>query len=94
MKIRKTAEQKNIVLNHYYYRPVECEELLEKNEAFYLHNNEICYDADSYWERKQPTLRVFTANLKEIKVVYDKPSESYTVVGIGVNGKTYYLQLN
>lgn len=92
MKIRKTAEQKNVVLNNSYYTIYQINEMLEKREITYFdeHINE-CYEPIRYYEMDEKQFRIFTEDLKEIKVMCI--DGHYTTVAVGNNDKVYYISL-
>lgn len=91
MKIAKRAEQKNIMLDMARYTNYEIKEMLRNDEAFFFEGTKISYDAETYGYYNSTEVRVFTANLSEIKVVLD--DGFYTTVAIGKNGKTYFVSL-
>lgn len=80
MKIRKTAEQKNVILNTLYYTLEEIKEMEKNHEIKNLFPKD---ETDNY--------RIFTDDLETIKVICK--DGFYTTVGIGKNGKKYYINL-
>lgn len=96
MKIRKNAEQKNVILNRDYYTQNELEMLLETKEIFFINkNNRVSYDLSNmtYSEKDDIVFRISTSDLEEIKVIYNKEYGSYETIAIGINGLTYHINL-
>lgn len=93
MKIRKKAQQHNVVLNKDYYTQGELNMLLETREICYFDKDfNECYAPLKSWEVEETELRIFTENLEEIKVSLDEYGY-YTNVAVGKNGLTYYINL-
>lgn len=91
MKILKKAEQKNIVLNKDYYNIYQINAMLNLQEIFYFDSNSnICYENVTMFG--DVDFRIFTENLKEIKVVLDEYGY-YTTVAIGKDDTMYYVNL-
>ena len=91
MKILKKAEQRNIELNKEYYNLEEINKMLDnKIICYFIDDFKVCYDRinilDDY------TFRIFTDNIKEIKVALDDYN-FYTNVIIHNNGNKYYVTL-
>lgn len=93
MKIRKTAEQKNVTLNTEYYTQFQINEMLQLREICYFNENlKQTYEPLKSWDINETELRIFTEDLEEIKVVLDEYGH-YTTVAVGKNGITYYVNL-
>lgn len=93
MKIRKNVHQQNLILNKYYYIPTEIIDMLLSKEITYFNGNyEECYEPITLYELEETTLRIFTENLVELKVVVDDYG-NYTNIAVGKNGKKYYVVL-
>ena len=95
MKVLKKATQKNLILCKDYYSVVEIQGMLENRECFYVNEKtfDICYNVLSYWGIKEKVFRIFTEDIEEIKVVYNKEFGCYETVAIEKNGKTYHVEL-
>lgn len=96
MKIRKYAEQRNVILARDYYTDYEINMLLETKEIFFITDSfKQSYDLEDvpYFDRKYIEFRIFTDDLEEIKVVYNKEYGHYETVAIGKNGLTYHINL-
>lgn len=94
MKILKKATQQNVILNKDYYNFDEINKMLLNKEICYFDENfKESYKSDLlYREMKETTFRIFTCNLKEIKVVIDDYKQ-YTTIAIGNNEKKYFVTL-
>lgn len=93
MKILKRAEQHNVILNKDYYIPSEINEMLSARQVFYLTKDfKECYEELQSWELQEKELRIFTEDLKEIKVKLDDYGY-YKNVAVDHNGKEYYVSL-
>lgn len=94
MKIAKRAKQKNLTIAKEYYTERDIELLLETEEIFFFDRNdksycEECYDISKVTDETE--FRIFTENLKEVKVVLE--DGFYKTVAIGKNGLTYHIEL-
>ena len=94
MKILKKAQQKNIEVNTDFYNVYQINEMLDRKLIFYLdeelnqkHDNVSSFDL---YEGKY-TYRIFTSNLKELKVVSD--NGYYTTIAITNDGEKIYIKL-
>ena len=97
MKILKRAEQKNVILNKYYYTEDEIKNMLNSGEIFFLNSSNSKKSGYEKYERLTKEgidieLRIFTSDLKELKVVLDEYG-MYTTVGETENGRRYYITL-
>ena len=93
MKIRKNANQKNVVLNKYFYNEVKIKELLDFRCICFFDDWKECYDYSEYVRRfREDTLRIFLEDGDEIKVELDE-NGMYTNVLIKSNGNKYYINL-
>ena len=93
MKILKKAEQKNIILNKDYYNIYQVNSLLDQHIIFYIDSNQkVCYDNVYMFGDVDVDFRLFTDDLKEIKVELDEYNY-YTVVAVHNNGNKYYVSL-
>ncbi len=97
MKVLKSAEQKNIIIDTEMYTVPELLELF-KYGCWYLYNNEICQNEDDYqwiYQTNKLELRISTSALNEIKVVYDKEFGFYATVATLKNheNKMIYIRL-
>ena len=91
MKILKRAEQKNIILNKDYYNIYQVNSLLDQHIIFYIDSNhDACYD--NVYMFDDIDFRLFTDNIKEIKVELDE-YKYYTTVAVHNNGNKYYVTL-
>ena len=93
MKILKKAKQKNVELDKDYYTIKDINEMLDSREICYFdtHINE-CHNHINYVDIfDEPIFRIFTENLKEIKVILD--GGYYHTVAIGKNDKIYHVVL-
>lgn len=90
MKIRATAKQKNVVINKDMYTVSEINRMLLNNEIAYFTewgatSRETLNGYDGV------TLRIFTADLVELKVICE--DGYYETVAIGKNGVQYYVEV-
>ena len=93
MKIRKNANQHNLILNKDYYTLTDITEmLLNKEITYFIGDYEECYEPLTACELEYTTLRIFTENLVELKVVVDEYGY-YTNIAVDKNGKKYYVTL-
>ena len=94
MKILKKAQQKNIEVNTDFYNVYQINEMLDRKLIFYLDEefNEK-YDNISSFDlfEGEYTFRIFTNNLKELKVVSD--DGYYTTIAITNEGEKLYVKL-
>ena len=94
MKILKKASQKNIEINTDFYNVYQINEMLDRKLIFYLDEefNEK-YDNISSFDlfEGEYTFRIFTSNLKELKVVLD--DGYYTTIAITNEGEKLYVKL-
>ena len=94
MKILKKAQQKNIEVNTDFYNVYQINEMLDRRLIFYLDEefNEK-YDNISSFDlfEGEYTFRIFTSNLKELKVVSD--DGYYTTIAITNEGEKLYVKL-
>ena len=94
MKILKKANQKNVEINTDFYNVYQINEMLDRKLIFYLDNelNEK-YDNISSFDlyEGEYTFRIFTSNLKELKVVSD--GGYYTTIAITNDGEKIYIKL-
>lgn len=85
MKIRKTAEQKNFIVNKDYYTDIELLSMARKKIIFCI--DEV-FDIRYITNIKQvedSCFRIFADICKEVKVVYDNESGCYKTVVITNN---------
>ena len=94
MKILKKAQQKNIEINTDFYNVYQINEMLDRKLIFYLdeelnqkHDNISSFDLFE----GEYTFRIFTNNLKELKVVSD--DGYYTTIAITNEGEKLYVKL-
>ena len=94
MKILKKASQKNVEINTDFYNVYQINEMLDRKLIFYLdeelnqkHDNISSFDLFE----GEYTFRIFTSNLKELKVVSD--GGYYTTVAITNDGEKLYIKL-
>ena len=94
MKILKKAQQKNIEINTDFYNVYQINEMLDRKLIFYLdeefnkkHDNISSFDLFE----GEYTFRIFTSNLKELKVVSD--GGYYTTIAITNEGEKLYVKL-
>ena len=93
MKIRKRAEQHNVLLNTDYYTVDQINQLLKLEVITYFDDDfNQCYDEVSSWEVREKQFRIFTDDLEEIKVVLDDYGH-YTNVAVNKLGISYYITL-
>lgn len=98
MKILKKAEQKNVLVNNYYYTVETLNQLLREKAIWYFDKNyEVCYDEVDYFNYKDKQYRVFTEKLDRIVVELDE-CNSYTTVAyykfnVILNGNKIYVEL-
>ena len=94
MKILKKASQKNVEINTDFYNVYQINEMLDRKLIFYLDEdfNEK-YDNISSFDlfEGEYTFRIFTSNLKELKVVSD--GGYYTTIVITNEGEKLYVKL-
>lgn len=92
MKIAKRAQQKNIIINKDFYTAQQVKRMLEAEEIFFWDPTFVSHSFEN-WRKLDcvPELRVFTADLKEIKVVLE--DGFYQTVAVGKNGITYYVSI-
>lgn len=94
MKILKTAEQSNFIIDTSYYTLKQINEMLCVHEVCYFDSDyKQTYKPLETWEVDETVVRIFADDINEIKVVYLKEYGHYKVVAIGKNGKTYYIDL-
>ena len=95
MKVLKKATQRNIILNKNYYTIWEIKEMLINKECCYFTeaSHKESYDFEKYCYKQDRLLRIFTEDINEIKVVYNKEFGNYETVAIGKNCKTYHVEL-
>lgn len=92
MKVLKSAEQKNVILNEGYYTGSQIREMLENKEiCFFVESLQECYDFSKYWNNDEQRLHIFLAKGDEIKVELD--DGLYTNVLIKANGNKYFIKL-
>lgn len=92
MKVLKSAEQKNVKLNNWYYTIFQIKEMLENKEIFFFDEDlQVCYDTSKYWNEDEQRLHIFLTKGDEIKVVID--DGVYTNVLIKANGRKYFIEL-
>lgn len=92
MKIRKNADQKNVVLAKEFYTANEVNKMLAAHEIFYFDKAiNTSHESVSNWDFDETVFRIFTDNLNEIKVVLE--DGFYTTVAVGKNGKAYFVTL-
>ena len=94
MKILKKASQKNVEINTDFYNVYQINEMLDRKLIFYLdeelnqkHDNINSFDL---YEGKY-TFRIFSSNLKELKVVLD--GGYYTTIAITNDEEKLYIKL-
>ena len=94
MKILKKAQQKNIEVNTDFYNVYQINEMLDRKLIFDLdekfnekHDNISSFDLFE----GEYTFRIFTNNLKELKVVSD--DGYYTTIAITNEGEKLYIKL-
>lgn len=101
MKILKKAEQKNVALDTWYHTEEELKQMLSNHEIVIFTEYEEHKDDWTKWQRyelhpyekiENLNLRLFLADMKEIKVICN--NGMYTTVCIGNNGKQYFVNLN
>lgn len=95
MKILKKATQMNVIINKDYYTDEEANEMCMNKEACFFDkemNQRYDFSSLTWSEREEVELRIFTDDLKEIKVALDNYG-SYTNIAVGKNGKTYFVCL-
>ena len=94
MKILKKAQQKNIEINTDFYNVYQINEMLDRKLIFYLDEefNEKYDNISSFdlFEGKF-TFRIFTSNLKELKVVSD--DGYYAIIAITNDGEKLFIKL-
>ena len=94
MKILKKASQKNVEINTDFYNVYQINEMLDRKLIFYLDNelNEK-YDNILSFDLFEGiyTFRIFTSNLKELKVASD--DGYYTTIAITNEGEKLYVKL-
>ena len=94
MRILKKASQKNVEVNTDFYNVCQINEMLDRKLIFYLDEefNEK-YDNISSFDlfEGEYTFRIFTSNLKELKVVSD--DGYYTTIAITNEGEKLYVKL-
>lgn len=93
MKILKNAEQRNMVVDKAFYTSAELREKFNSHLFMFIDttNFDVCYDYDMVWDDTQ--IRIFTEDLQEIKVIYDKEYREYRTVGITTDGEVIAIQL-
>ena len=92
MKVLKSANQKNVVLNKVYYNDYSIRTMLENREiCFFDDDVNECYDYLKYRHYYDKCLRIFIEKGDELKVVLD--DGIYTNVLIKENGNKYYINL-
>ena len=94
MKILKKTSQKNVEINTDFYNVYQINEMLDRKLIFYLdeelnqkHDNISSFDLFE----GEYTFRIFTNNLKELKVVSD--DGYYTTIAITNEGEKLYVKL-
>ena len=94
MKILKKSQQKNVEINTDFYNVYQINEMLDRKLIFYLdeelnqkHDNISSFDL---FEGKY-TFRIFTSNLKELKVALD--DGYYTTIAITNEGEKLFVKL-
>ena len=91
MKVLKSANQKNVILNKDYYNDYSIRTMLENREiCFFDDDVNECYDYLKYC-CDYKCLRIFIEKDDELKVVLD--DGIYTNVLIKKNGNKYYINL-
>ena len=94
MKILKKAQQKNIEVNTDFYNVYQINEMLDRKLIFYL-DEELNQKHDNISSfalfEGEYTFRIFTNNLKELKVVSD--DGYYTTIAITNEGEKLYVKL-
>lgn len=95
MKVLKKADQKNIVLDKYMYSDIQIQQMLKAEEIFYIKYGTSGV-ATTDWDLTSTEIcendfRIYTVNLKEIKV--ECYQGCYHTVAIGNNGKKYFVVL-
>lgn len=92
MKVLKKANQKNVIVNKYYYNELDIKYMLIHSDIFYYDENiDNCYDYNDY-DFEYQIYRIFTDDIKELKVVCDEEG-FYTNVAILKNGKSIFVEL-
>lgn len=90
MEISKKAQQKNVLLNKDYYNLEEINKLLKARKICYFENLEECFwSVENLYDYD---FRIFTCDLKEIKVVLDDDGY-YATIAIDNNNNSYYVVL-
>ena len=93
MKVLKNARQRNFILNKDYYVSNQIKEMLENKEICFFDNFTQSCDYKKLTDIYNPIYRIFSEDLKEIKVIYNKDFGNYETVAIGNNGKLYHIEL-
>ena len=96
MKIKKRAEQKNVILQRDFYTVNELNLMLAEKEIYYYKNLlDESYEPVSQYDLRfnEIEFRIFTEDLEKLEVAYDEEYGYYETVAIGKNGKTYHVTL-
>ena len=94
MKILKKASQKNVEINTDFYNVYQINEMLDRKLIFYLDKKKKKkYDNISSLDlyEGEYTFRIFTSNLKELKVALD--DGYYTTIAITNDGEKLFIKL-
>lgn len=91
MKILKTAKQKNVTIDSNFLTRQEIYYLLNTHKIFFWHDYEPCYKFDLK-EDDEP-LHIFTNDLDEVKVIYDREYQMYKTIAVCNDGSILTLNI-
>lgn len=90
MKIAKRAQQKNFIINTDFYTSQQIKEMLQLKEIFFINTDfTISHSFDKWRKLDCPELRIYTADLTDIKVALI--DGYYQTIAVGKNAITYYV---
>lgn len=94
MKIRKNAEQKNFEVDREYYNDFEIFEMIKNNDVFIFTNDFEEKEVENTWDiAPDDTVRIYTDNCEEVKVIYSKEYGNYHTVAVTKSGKVINVRL-
>lgn len=93
MKIRKTAEQKNFIVNKDYYTEYELLSMARKKIIFCINEVFDIRYITNIEQVKDSCFRIFADMCKEVKVVYNNTSGCYDTVVITNDNQLIYICL-
>lgn len=85
MRILKSAEQKNVTIDRSYLSNQEIYDLMLAKKIFFWQGYNECYNYFALSEIDE--LHIFTCNLKELKIIYDKEYECYQAIAVFPDGQ-------